>query len=140
MKIKYHTTISAILSGGLYAVTKSWELSAASFVSGLLIDIDHIIDYLFFYGLPFDVRLFFQSFNEEGEYDRAFYVLHGWEWLAFWTFVSWVSVWNLWIVGVLIGFAQHMILDQIGNNARAWSYSLYGRWKRHFDYKRCFPE
>jgi hypothetical protein len=140
MQVKYHLTFSAVLSGGLYGVTRSWELSVASFLSGLLIDIDHVIDYLFSYGRPFNIRLFFESFSEHGCYERAFYILHGWEWLVFWTVIGWVTGWNLWTVGVLIGFGQHMILDQLGNNARAWSYSLYGRWKRKFEYRRCFPE
>lgn len=65
MKIKHHALASTIISGILYSVFKSWGLAAASFISGILVDLDHVIDYWIEHGLQFDLKRFFKYFDEK---------------------------------------------------------------------------
>jgi hypothetical protein len=138
MEAKHHTSISLVLSGALYSISESWELAIASFISGIIIDMDHCIDYIREYGLYFDIDMFFKSYSEY-QYKRMFLFLHGWEWLFFWAMIAWLTGWNMWILGLLAGHSHHMILDQIFNKPSRWGYSLLWRWKYNFEFSRFFP-
>lgn len=139
MKLKYHTAISIILSGILYAIFKSWGLAIASFISGIFIDLDHIIDYLHEYGLPLNVREFSRVCYEK-QFRQVFLILHGWEWLVLWGVAAGMTDWNPWVTGILIGYWQHLVFDQLGNKSSMWGYSLLLRWKNGFDLEAAFPK
>jgi hypothetical protein len=132
MSPKYHVAISAVISGVLYAIFKSWALAIAAFVSCIFIDLDHVIDYVIEHGFHFDIKKFFYFFYGE-QYKKITLILHGWEWLIILLILSWLTDWNPWITGVLIGFSQHMLSDRIYNISNFWSYSLLWRWKNKFD-------
>lgn len=131
MKVKYHLSASIIISGILYVMFKSWGLAIASFISGVFIDLDHIIDYLRCSDISFNVNKFFNYFNNK-EFDKVFLIFHGWEWLAVLTIAAKMSNWNPWVTGVLIGYGQHIILDQLGNGAGSLDYFFFWRWKNGF--------
>ncbi len=139
MKFEHHVTFSVIISGILYAIFKSWGLTIASLISGIFIDLDHIIDYLREYGLPIEVRKFIYVCNKE-QFRRLLLILHGWEWLIFLGAIAKLTDWNLWVTGLLIGYWQHIVLDQLSNNASLLGYSLFWRWGNRFDIKALHPE
>ena len=59
MKLKHHITASIILSAFLFAVSKSWIIFGSSLISGVLIDIDHVLDYFCEFKKRFYVKEFF---------------------------------------------------------------------------------
>ena len=132
MTPKYHIAASTIISGILYSLFNSWAMSAASFVTGILIDIDHIVDYSIAHGLRIDIKDFFKFFYEE-RYRRITLIFHGWEWLLILVLAAWQTDWNLWVTGALIGWGQHMFFDKIFNISNFRSYSLLWRWHRDFN-------
>ncbi|TNF53025.1 hypothetical protein EP227_06565 [bacterium] len=134
MQPKYHVAISAVISGVLYILFKSWALAFSSFVSGIFIDLDHVIDYMVEHGLHIDMKKFFHFFYGE-QYRKLTLILHGWEWLIVLLILSWLTSWNPWVTGVFIGFSQHLISDRVYNISNFWSYSLIFRWKNKFDTK-----
>ncbi len=143
MKPGHHAAVSIVLSGILYSVFKSWGLAAASFVSGILVDFDHIIDYWIEYGLRFDLKQFFNYFDEKNFENRKklFFVFHAWEWLIVLAAAAWLTGWNLWVTGLLIGYGQHMVIDELYNSLKyrirpfVWGYFLLWRWKNGFRFK-----
>jgi len=143
MKIKHHALASTIISGVLYSIFRSWGLAVASFVSGILVDLDHIADYWIEYGLRFDLKQFFNYFDEKnfGNRKRLFFIFHSWEWLIIIAAAAWLTDWDLWITGLLIGYGQHIILDEIYNSSKyrirpfIWGYFLLWRWKNGFEFK-----
>jgi len=139
MKLEHHAVASLIMSGLLYATFKSWSLTIASLLSGIFTDLDHLIEYLIEYGMPFNVKKFFHSCYGR-KFRRAFLVFHAWEWLLIWFVLALLTEWDPWISGILVGFSQHMILDQVHNRPSFWGYSFLWRWKNGFDYKPAFPE
>ena len=139
MKAHYHTAASLAASAILYLLFKSWGMAAACFVSGVFIDLDHILDYLREQGWPFKVRRFFEICHN-GQFDRIMLIWHGWEWLALWSLAAWVTDWNPLITGALIGIALHMIMDTLHNCNSPISYSLLWRWQKGFVFDEVFPK
>jgi hypothetical protein len=132
MSPKHHIAVSAVVSGILFAIFRSWPLTISSFVSGILIDLDHIVDYIIEYGYRFDIKKFFNFFYGE-KYSKLTLILHGWEWLFVLLAASWLTAWNHLVVGMLIGFGHHLLLDKLYNISTILSYSLLWRWKNRFD-------
>ena len=132
MELKHHVVVSTVISGILYAVFRSWGLTIASFISGIFIDLDHVIDYVMEHGFHFDRKHFFGFFYGE-KYKRITLIFHGWEWLAVLIFFAWWTDWNPWFTGMLIGCGQHMAADRFYNISTFMTYSLLWRWKKGFD-------
>ncbi len=137
MKLHHHTAFSTVISGILYIIFKSWGLAIACFISGIFIDLDHIVDYTREHGLPFNIKNFFRV-NYMAQYNKILLLWHGWEWLVLLSAAAWLTDWNPWITGILIGFSQHLVLDNINSGSR-WSYSLFWRWRQDFDFDTIFP-
>lgn len=139
MRLQHHATISAVVSGGLYAAFKSPELAAASFVSGVFMDLDHLCDYVREYGWRIDVKEFFRVCHGH-QFQQAVLVLHGWEWLAVWAWLAWACAWSPWLLGILIGFCHHLVCDQLANGVSRWGYFLLWRMKKRFSFAATFPK
>lgn len=137
MRFSYHIAVSVPFAGAIYAVSKSWEAAAASLVSGVFVDLDHLFDYMVEYGTKFDLKNFLSSFPE-GRYKRIFIPLHAWEWLISGALVAWATGWNACVVGLLLGWGYHLILDQMFNGVSTWGYSFFWRCATKFDPKRSF--
>lgn len=135
MTLLHHVTASAIISGALFLIFRSWGLAATSLLSGIFIDLDHVIDYIRERGFRYDTRRFFDFFYEE-KYDSITLIFHGWEWLALLLFLSWRTEWNPLVTGTFIGCSQHLILDKIYNIATFGSYSFFWRLINGFDPNR----
>ena len=132
MKAGHHVAVSTIVSSILYLLFKSWSLTIASFLSGIFLDIDHYIDYVFECGSPFQMKKFFYYINEE-KLKKIYLIFHGWEWSIVLIIIGWMLDWNHWIVGVMIGYGHHMVLDALFNtNWPISGYSLSWRWKKNF--------
>ncbi|GAB4534560.1 MAG: hypothetical protein Fur0020_01310 [Thermodesulfovibrionia bacterium] len=134
MRLKHHLSISAGVSGIVYYLSRSWELTTTSFLAGVFIDLDHVIDYFLHEGVRLDIKDFFRFYKEE-RYKRLTIMFHGWEWLILLLLLSWISDWNPVLTGVLIGFTQHLLLDKFYNVSRFGSYSFFWRWRRGFEPK-----
>lgn len=139
MKARYHIAASLLVSGLLFWIFKSIPMTLISFISGIFIDIDHLLEYLISRNVKLDINHFFKFFEEQ-LLKKSFVFLHSWELLIILFFVCWASGWNLWMAGLLIGMAQHMLLDQIFNPTAAYSYFFVWRIKNNFDFRKCFPK
>ncbi len=139
MKFSHHIAVSTIISSILYVLFKSWSLTIASFLSGVFLDLDHYIDYVFECGSPFNMRKFFHCIYEE-KLKKIYLILHSWEWSIVLIIMGWMLDWNHWVVGVMIGYGHHMVLDALFNTH--WpilGYSLLWRGKKNFVSKLVRP-
>jgi hypothetical protein len=55
----------------LYLIFKSWALSLSCLISGIFIDLDHVIDYIREHGLTLNPRKFSHNFNS-GQFDKIY--------------------------------------------------------------------
>lgn len=138
MKPGYHAASSALAAGLLYFLFKSWSMALSCFLSGVLIDLDHVYDYVKEFGFPFKIRDFVNTVYNNG-ISRLTFVFHSWEILLLLVVIAWYSNWRLWIVGIFIGLGIHMVLDKLNNGERLRTYSFIWRWGKQFKFVDTFP-
>lgn len=138
MKIQQHTAFSVAISGILYLVFKSGEMAVSCLVTGVLIDLDYVVDYIYQGGWPFRIREFFKTYHA-GQLLKV-RMLHGWEWLGLLGAASWMTDWNPYVVGAWIGFGQHIVLDKTNFGESFLCYSLLWRWKKGFKADAIFKK
>lgn len=138
MVVSRHIGLSLSVSLGVYTLSRSVSMAAASFAAGVFVDADHAFDYLREYGFRPDVRFFFRSFSQT-LYRRIVIFLHAWEWLLL---LAAAAVWSgghSVAVGLLIGLCHHLVADQLTNPVNRWGYFIsYRVWKK-FITSKIFP-
>ena len=139
MKLKNHITASLIISAFLFAISKSWIIFTSSLISGVLIDIDHVLDYFWEFRKRFNVKEFFDvHYNRKILFFMV--IFHSWELLALLSICAFLMSWNPWIVGTIIGFTQHIILDHIFSaKPKRLKYFFFWRLKKGFGVNKMFP-
>src|SRR3989338_9530959 len=119
-----HAIISAGGSLGIVYITHSWTAAVFCFLSGVLIDIDHVFDYwaakrrVFF---SYEELVMFCGKEKEG---RLYLIFHSYELLAAgWILYLFTQPSVVWL-GFLIGVTVHLLCDQYYNDFRSFSYFL----------------
>ena len=132
MKPQYHVASSAIVASILYLVFKSWSMALSCFLSGILIDLDHIFDYIRQIGFPFKIIDIVKAASNNNKTNWTI-VFHSWELLFLLAICTWYTNWNPWITGVLFGFGHHLVMDALHNTITLRTYSFIWRWKNNFE-------
>ncbi|MBU1694761.1 MAG: hypothetical protein KKC51_12465 [Verrucomicrobia bacterium] len=139
MKGEHHLAISVVAAAAIYATTRSVPMIATFLAAGVLLDLDHWMDYWAEYGPRFDIRHFLNAIATKA-FRRAFVLLHAWEGVILSAFLTWWTGWTPWLAGLTLGWGIHLLLDQGFNSPSPWAYSLLWRLWGRFDYKRAFPK
>ncbi len=135
MILKHHVTASIIISAFLFAISKSWIIFTSSLICGVLIDIDHVFDYFWEFRKRFRVKEFFDvHYNKKILFFMV--VFHSWELLIPLNIYAFFLSGNPWIMGITIGFTQHVVLDQISNKPHKWNYFFFWRLKNNFSFEK----
>lgn len=114
---------------------KSFASALVCFFVGILVDVDHYIDYARDRGCNFNLKGFFQ-YCHGSQYDRLFIVLHGYEYFVPLAFILVLSEYNLFAAAIFVGYAQHMLFDQFTNPVKPLAYFITYRLKNRFS-KQC---
>ena len=93
--------ISLSIGGAVWAVTKSPYSMVAATVTGVMIDIDHLVEYY---------RWFVKEDNS-----KVFYFLHSYELLVPVFLAGYLSGWDPVVVGISFAFLGHLLTDQLVN-------------------------
>ncbi len=113
MRVSTHIYTSAVVATALYAYSHSiWE-AGICFTSGILIDLDHAIDFHLFSGEKFSIANFF-SWYHENRWQKIVLIFHSYELFG----LVYAAVYYLdseVLRAVLWGASVHLLLDQIGN-------------------------
>lgn len=122
-----HTLVSVGIGGTAWAATGSPASVAAAFVTGVLIDVDHVLDYYNWYWR-----------RDKG---KLYVFFHGWEYSA----VALVLVLAVWyhpvLLAAVLGHIGHLICDQVGNRPmHPMAYSVIYRISSGFDRLRLAGE
>jgi hypothetical protein len=120
MRLTEHIAASAAASAGIYAATKSPEMAVYSFIAGILIDADHLLDYWSENSFNLNISRFFKTCNEcHFTITRLYF--HSIEGLILLCAVSYFTR-SVLITAVTLGMAQHMAFDQYKNKVFPSSY------------------
>lgn len=96
----------------LWKKTKSKKLVAIVFISTYLIDLDHLFDYLAFYGFRFNLFEFLNG--KQFELSQKVYLpFHAWEWLVVLGIISKLRGWKSKYAAIILGILPHLLFDAI---------------------------
>lgn len=125
------------MSAAFYALTRSWGLAVSSFLSGTLVDADHLLDFWREYGLRADLRRIFAVCHGH-RLRRAVLFLHAWEWFFAGLLAARLTEWNPVVSGTAIGLGFHLVLDQVANRPEPAGYWFFWRLRRGFSLAAMF--
>ena len=138
MRPIHHISISAVTSIAVAYGTRSWPASLVCFLSGILIDLDHLLD---FWLAKKKIILSYQalwSFCGKEKDGRLYLIFHSYEIMAVgWLLYAYLQPSVIWL-GLLVGMTVHLICDQIFNDFRAFSYFFIYRIKHRFKKEYIF--
>lgn len=115
-----HGVVAIPFAGLLWYKSKSWRQILIFYLVVYLIDLDHLLDYWFYYGLRFDWNEFI-SLDFFSEKATVYLVFHAWEWVVFMFFFSIRRGWKSILAAVNLGMFAHLLWD-IHN---FWSVEFY---------------
>lgn len=119
-----------------------WRKSAASFaggmLGGLLIDLDHLIDYFLAFGFNFKLGYFANGYQFIKS-DKVYVLFHGWEYVII-LFGAVYIIKNLKLKSLVFTLAMgaffHLSADVLINNTSVKFYSIIFRAKNDFEIER----
>lgn len=134
VRVKQHIVSSGIISSVIYALTNSPLSAIASFLAGVFIDLDHVIDYYLNYGFNHKFKEAYEAMVNF-RLSRIYLFLHSLELLAvFWVVIFLIPLGSIYCA-IAIGFTQHIIFDQISNPVSPKAYFLSYRVSNKFKHE-----
>ena len=131
-----HLVLALILAGFFRWLTGGWMWPILGVIGGILIDLDHFIDYFLYYGFKINLGDFFNHRYLASGKCRIFF--HSWEVIILlWVF----SLRFFWITPIAAGMTLHIITDWFFNSRSDLIYlSLIYRWRHKFNVDKIFPD
>jgi len=134
-----HLGISAAGGALVGLASGSPEMGAGFLLSGWLVDLDHIPDFVGTWGWREGLRRL-ASLRRQEPHPRSVYLpLHAYEWVPLCGFVAWLYPSNPWLLGAVLGYLLHLFIDQVANAPRRLSYFLLYRFRKGFSHAAVFP-
>ena len=134
-----HIIVSASLGAAVGFFTESLFAGLLCFLSGVLVDLDHVIEYIIHYGLkPLNYREFrlvcskMPKQKEEGGIERLYLVFHTTEFIVL-LWVAFAFSKNIYLFSIALGYTVHMIQDAVANGLKPSAYFITMRLKNNFD-------
>jgi hypothetical protein len=135
IKLQHHTIVSLGFGIAFYLAFRSFAGALICFFSGILVDVDHYVDYVRDRGLNFNLKRFF-AYSYGLEYERLFILFHGYEYILMLAVMLGLSDYNLLVAAVFTGYTQHLLFDQFTNPVKPLAYFITYRLKNRFR-KEC---
>jgi membrane-bound metal-dependent hydrolase YbcI (DUF457 family) len=133
MTLKQHVVVSAASGVALGFGLSSFSAAAACVLVGVFVDLDHYLDFWMNRGFRLNPREFF-DFCYYGTSPTFVALLHGWEYVPLLAGATVMSAWRPELVGALVGYALHLLGDQLFNrHLHRWTYFISYRIYHGFD-------
>lgn len=138
MRPEIHAAVSFSLGVVFWLFTKSVYAGFLCFLSGILIDADHILEYAIHHrSKGFSVRKICQACRDtskqEGElkFPKLYLFLHSWE-LVIISCIAAAYTKNIYLAAIAMGYTSHLVLDSTKNPAYPHSYFIIWRAIKNF--------
>lgn len=136
MRTSGHILVSAVIGTGTYIAYGEVAPAVASFLVGTLIDLDHIIDYIYAHGKKWDWKKINAAHHEKVS-GKLYVPLHSYELLILFFLLMLGPDLTPWRVGITLSLLSHFLCDQFCNPGRKFStYFLIHRIIHKFDAKK----
>jgi hypothetical protein len=126
MKPSSHIIAAVPLAAVVHLSTNSWESTALAVCASILIDVDHIADYLYYRRGWRGLGDFFETFRV-CRIERTTILFHAWEWPILYALVL---IWGPpphWLWPIVLGQTYHLAMDTAANALRPSFYWLFRR-------------
>ena len=101
MKPPGHAAVSLAIGGALWAVTKSPYALVSAVVAGVMVDLDHLVEYYWWF--------------VKEDHTRVWYFLHSYELAVPSLLGAYLSGWDPIVMGASFAFLGHVLTDQLVN-------------------------
>lgn len=132
--------LSGLIAG--FLVWRIWKKPVLSYlfsiIGGVLVDLDHLIDYYIAFGWNFKISYFLKGYQFL-ENERIYVLFHGWEYvviLAILLIITTNKTSKSIILALTLGLLLHLSADVMLNNIPIRSYSLVYRIKNKFSIQK----
>lgn len=133
MRTSGHIIVSATIGLFTYGVYGELGPALTSFLVGTLIDLDHIVDYLYAHGKKWDWKKV-NGAHHERHSGKLYVPLHSYELLLLFFLLTLSPELTPWRVGISLSVLAHFLCDQFFNPNRKFStYFLLSRIIHNFD-------
>ncbi len=133
-----HIIASLPLGAAVGFFTESLFAGLLCFLTGIFVDIDHIIDYIIHYGLKaFNFKEAYRCCRnmanpeEEGGIRKLYLFFHAAE-FAILLWVGFTFFRNIYLLSIALGYTGHIILDVAANRIKPSAYFITLRIKNKF--------
>jgi hypothetical protein len=140
MTFQKHIIVSGVTSALFFSMTHSWVGGMSCFLSGILIDVDHQLDfYLHRKRICLSLKELMHFCLKERT-GKMYLIFHSYELMVFWwlvaVFLHFDPVW----LGMALGMSVHMLFDQLTNPVYPWAYFWFCRRRFQFNKKIFFND
>ena len=146
MKPLKHIIASACVGGAFAFFTKSVYAGIICFASGVLVDFDHVIEYVIHHKWKdLSVRNIYHvseqtCSRDNGEGFKKLYLLfHSGE-IAILLWIAALYTKNIYILALATGYSLHILLDCIGNPMQNLGYFMFWRAMKGFETDKLFND
>ena len=135
-----HVAASALTSTAFFSMTHSWPGTIACFLSGIVIDVDHLFDFYIHHKRMCWSLSEMYDFCLKDKAGKMYMVFHTYELLV----LLWIAVallkFDTVLLGMAVGLSIHMMFDQMINPVYPLAYFWFFRWRFGFSKKIFFHE
>lgn len=121
MKPINHLSVSIITGVVTFLVTKAILPSISCFFAGWLVDVDHVWDFYKNGGKRFSIKRF-EDAVENRKMKKIYLYFHSYELLLILIILCFATHFNYFLSFTTLGFAVHLIFDQIFNLVNPFTY------------------
>lgn len=114
MRMTGHALAAVPLAGALGWLTGNWPAAGAAAVFSVLLDLDHLPDYIYWRGGWRGLGDFFET-NHRHQVDRLLLFMHGWEWPLPAGLLLWWWLGPAWALCLAAAWAYHLAWDSALN-------------------------
>jgi len=137
MKPVCHLGVSIITGVATFLATRDMYSSISCFLAGWLVDIDHVWDFYKNVGKDFTIKRFLKTF-ENGEIKKAYLYFHSYELLFGLIFLCFLTHFSYPLAFATLGFAVHLVFDQIFNPVKPLTYFITYRILNRYNVDNIF--
>lgn len=144
MRPSRHAISSLVISAVFWFFTRSVAAAGLCLVSGILVDFDHVIEYVIHYGFR-DMTYGNMAktsedtckLDESRGFPRVYLFFHIAE-IAICIWIAWLVTKNIYILSIAIGYTSHLVLDYAANPPKMSFYFFTWRFIHKFSSDHFF--
>jgi hypothetical protein len=137
MKLSGHLLAAIPLAGGIHMASGSWVAVTLAVLSSVLIDLDHVPDYVILRRGWRGIRDFFDTCNN-GELTKTYLVFHAWEWPLAGVLLILSGIGNGLLWPIVLAISYHLVLDTLTNPVKPGFYWITNRARAGFEFALFF--